>query len=100
MSSSRPAMSWPARARGEARPPVRIADLAEVRDTNAEQANIVRVNGVRGVYIRVLKQPSANTISVVDAVRPPCRTCAACRPSVQLSIRSISRPTSAPPSRR
>ena len=71
---------------GEARPPVRIADLAEVRDTNAEQANIVRVNGVRGVYIRVLKQPSANTISVVDAVRAALPHLRGVPPSVQLSI--------------
>jgi hydrophobe/amphiphile efflux-1 (HAE1) family protein len=70
----------------EARPPVRIADLAEVRDTNAEQANIVRVNGVRGVYMRVLKQPSANTISVVDAVRKALPLLRGVPPSVQLSI--------------
>lgn len=71
---------------GEARPPVRIADLADVRDTNADQANVVRVNGVRGVYIRVLKQPSANTISVVDAVRQALPRLRGVPPSVQLAI--------------
>jgi hydrophobe/amphiphile efflux-1 (HAE1) family protein len=48
---------------------VRIADVARVVDATADQSNIVRVNGERGVYIRVLKQPNANTIQVVDEVR-------------------------------
>ncbi len=49
--------------------PVRLSDVATVRDSTSDQQNIVRVSGVRGVYIRVLKQPQANTIAVVDAVR-------------------------------
>ena len=49
--------------------PVRLSDVAKVSDSTADQQNIVRVSGVRGVYIRVLKQPQANTIAVVDAVR-------------------------------
>src|SRR5713101_6051624 len=48
---------------------VRVSDVAEVTDGTADQFEIVRVNGQRGVYIRVLKQPGANTIAVVDAVR-------------------------------
>lgn len=48
---------------------VRIADIANVEDATQDQFNIVRVNGQRGVYIRVLKQPGANTIQVVDEVR-------------------------------
>ena len=71
---------------GENRQPVRIADLADVRDTSAEQANIVRVNGVRGVYLRILKQPRANTIAVVDAVRHALPTLRGVPPSVQLAI--------------
>lgn len=53
---------------GDARP-VRVGDVAEVKDGSAEQSEIVRVNGTRGVYLRVVKQPGANTIAVVDAVR-------------------------------
>jgi hydrophobe/amphiphile efflux-1 (HAE1) family protein len=49
--------------------PVRLSDVAKVFDGTADQQNIVRVSGVRGVYLRVLKQPQANTIAVVDAVR-------------------------------
>jgi hydrophobe/amphiphile efflux-1 (HAE1) family protein len=70
----------------EGRQPVRIADLADVRDTSAEQANIVRVNGVRGVYLRILKQPKANTIAVVDAVRNALPTLRGVPPSVKLNI--------------
>ncbi len=70
----------------EPRQPVRIADLADVRDTSAEQANIVRVNGVRGVYLRILKQPKANTIAVVDAVRNALPTLRGVPPSVKLNI--------------
>ena len=70
----------------EPRQPVHIADLADVRDTSAEQANIVRVNGVRGVYLRILKQPKANTIAVVDAVRNALPTLRGVPPSVKLNI--------------
>src|SRR6266851_9345649 len=48
---------------------VRVSDVAEIEDGSADQNEIVRINGHRGVYIRVLKQPGANTIGVVDAVR-------------------------------
>src|SRR4029079_6291974 len=47
---------------------VRISDVARVEDGSADQTEIVRINGSRGVYLRVLKQPGANTIAVVDAV--------------------------------
>ena len=50
-------------------PAVRIADIAKVSDSTADQNEIVRINGQRGVYLRVLKQPGANSIAVVDAVR-------------------------------
>jgi hydrophobe/amphiphile efflux-1 (HAE1) family protein len=56
-------------AAGMVTPPIRVSDVAEVVDGTADQNEIVRVNGRRGVYIRVLKQPGGNTIEVVDAVR-------------------------------
>lgn len=49
--------------------PVRIGDVADVVDGAADQHEIVRINGQRGVVLRVQKQPGANTIEVVDAVR-------------------------------
>ena len=54
---------------GQAQGVVRISDIAKVEDLTADQTEIVRVNGQRGVYLRVLKQPGANTIATVDAVR-------------------------------
>jgi hydrophobe/amphiphile efflux-1 (HAE1) family protein len=49
--------------------PVRVGDVATVVDGTQDQTEVVRINGKRGVYLRVLKQPGANTIAVVDALR-------------------------------
>ncbi len=69
-----------------ATPPVRLGDVAEVADGTADQANIVRINGRRGVYIRVLKQPGANTIAVVDALRKALPDLRGVPANVQLAI--------------
>lgn len=49
--------------------PVRLGDVARVEDGAQDQAEIVRIDGKRGVFLRVLKQPKANTIDVVDKLR-------------------------------
>jgi multidrug efflux pump subunit AcrB len=54
---------------GETAAPVRISDVARVVDATADQTEIARINGKRAVYFRILKQPGANTVAVVDAVR-------------------------------
>jgi len=54
---------------GQSQGLVRVSDVAKVVDHTADQTEIVRINGRRGVYLRVLKQPGANTIATVDAVR-------------------------------
>jgi multidrug efflux pump subunit AcrB len=54
---------------GQATAAVRISDVATVEDSSQDQYDIVRINGRRGVYLRILKQPGANTIAVVDAVK-------------------------------
>jgi hydrophobe/amphiphile efflux-1 (HAE1) family protein len=54
---------------GQGQGVVRVGDVAKVEDLTADQTEIVRVNGQRGVYLRVLKQPGANTIATVDAVQ-------------------------------
>jgi CzcA family heavy metal efflux pump len=49
--------------------PVRVRDLGYVLDSAEQQTSVVRVDGERSVYLRVNKQPSANTIEVVDGVK-------------------------------
>jgi len=67
-------------------PPVRVGDIAKVADATADQTEIVRINGQRGVYLRVLKQPGANSIKVVDAVRAALPRLRGVPPTVKLLI--------------
>src|SRR5215470_5571838 len=48
---------------------IRVRDLGRVEDSAETQQSIVRVNGDKAVYLRVNKQPGANTVEVVDAVK-------------------------------
>ena len=66
--------------------PVRVQDVAKVVDATADQNEIVRINGQRGVYLRVLKQPGANSIAVVDAVRAALPRLRGVPPTVKLAI--------------
>jgi hydrophobe/amphiphile efflux-1 (HAE1) family protein len=49
--------------------PTHIGDVAQVVDGAATQAQIVRINGKPGVFMSVAREPDANTIQVVDALR-------------------------------
>jgi hydrophobe/amphiphile efflux-1 (HAE1) family protein len=66
--------------------PIRVSDVAEVEDGTADQNEIVRVNGQRGVFLRVLKQPGANTIEVVDGVRAAMGSLRGVASNVKLAI--------------
>ncbi|MFO0659470.1 MAG: efflux RND transporter permease subunit [Polyangiaceae bacterium] len=68
------------------KPPVRLSDIAETEDATADQANIVRINGQRGVYLRVVKQPGSNTIAVVDSLRAALPNLRGVPPNVKLAI--------------
>ena len=46
-----------------------MRDVASVQDSAQIQSNIVRINGRRQVYIPIYRQPGANTIESVDAIR-------------------------------
>jgi len=49
---------------------VRVGDIAQAKDGNRIQTNVVRIDGNRGVYVPILKQGGdSNTISVVDGVK-------------------------------
>jgi hydrophobe/amphiphile efflux-1 (HAE1) family protein len=73
-------------AQGQSQQVVTVGDVANVEDATADQSDIVRVNGKRGVYIRVLKQPGANTISVVDMLRATIPKLRGVPPTVSLDI--------------
>ncbi|HVY93165.1 MAG TPA: efflux RND transporter permease subunit, partial [Bryobacteraceae bacterium] len=49
--------------------PVFIRDVATVSDGFAPQTNIVRLDGLRGILLSVLKNGDASTLSVVQGVR-------------------------------
>src|SRR5262249_37315346 len=46
-----------------------LGDIAKVSDSFAQQTNIVRINGQRASFLPILKNSTASTIAVVDAVR-------------------------------
>ena len=48
---------------------LQLGDLAEVRDAHAEEQLRVRFDGTPGVKVSIQKQPAANTVAVVEAVR-------------------------------
>ena len=66
--------------------PVRVRDLGTVTDSSDIQTNIVRADGARAVYLRVNKQPNANTVEVVDALRATLSTMIGIPPGVKLGI--------------
>ena len=49
--------------------PIRVRDVGTVTDSSDIQTNIVHADGARSVFLRVNKQPLANTIKVVDALQ-------------------------------
>src|SRR5271156_1580233 len=54
---------------GRDQAPVLLGDVARVSDASQIQYNRVLINGKPSVYIPVLRQVGANTISVVDGIR-------------------------------
>ncbi|MEQ1791835.1 MAG: efflux RND transporter permease subunit, partial [Nitrospiraceae bacterium] len=66
--------------------PVRVRDVGTVTDSSDIQTNIVRTDGTRAVYLRVNKQPIANTVQVVDALRKALPKMVGIPSSVKLGI--------------
>jgi CzcA family heavy metal efflux pump len=48
--------------------PLPLAHLARIHDGHSDERIKVRLNGTPGIKVSIQKQPSANTIAVVDAV--------------------------------
>jgi hydrophobe/amphiphile efflux-1 (HAE1) family protein len=86
VAEARPLRELIIRPAGQNPAPVRLGDVAIVEDGTADQNDIVRINGQRGVYLRVLKQPGANTISVVDTLRATLPTLRGVPENVKLAI--------------
>jgi len=66
--------------------PIRVRDLGTVSDSSDIQTNIVRTDGHRSVYLRVNKQPAANTVEVVDALRKALPNLVGVPPGVKLGV--------------
>ncbi|MBI3098118.1 MAG: efflux RND transporter permease subunit [Planctomycetes bacterium] len=49
--------------------PVLLKDVGDAEDSAELQSNIVRVDGKRQLYVPIYRQPGANTIRIVDAVK-------------------------------
>jgi CzcA family heavy metal efflux pump len=66
--------------------PVHIGDVAEVADAAADQTQIVHVDGRPGVVMFVARQPDANTVQTVNALRAALPRLAGIPPGVTLSV--------------
>lgn len=59
---------YPQRDNGN-KPPLRIRDIATVRDTHEDERLRVRLDGQPAIKLSIQKQPTANTVAVVDVVK-------------------------------
>ncbi len=66
--------------------PVRVRDVAEVRDFYEDVGNLVEVNGVPSVSLGIQKQSGANTVAVADAVLAEIERINAERDDVHLTV--------------
>jgi hydrophobe/amphiphile efflux-1 (HAE1) family protein len=66
--------------------PIRLRDVGRVEDSAETQVSIVRVNGQRAVYLRVNKQPGANTIDIVDGVKATVPKLLGIPPGVNINL--------------
>ncbi len=66
--------------------PVHIRDIAQVADAAADQTQIVHVDGKPGVVMFVNRQPDANTIQTVNAIRAALPNLTGMPPGVTLSL--------------
>ncbi len=48
---------------------IRVGDVAQVHDGYQPQQNVVRLDGLRGILLTILKSGSASTLSVVEGVK-------------------------------
>jgi len=69
--------------------PVRLADIAEVEDSVESVKTASWANGERAITLSVMRQPGANTVSTVDAIRAAIPGLLAQMPgSIELKLRN------------
>lgn len=68
--------------------PVRVQDVADVRDFYEDVGNLVEINGVPSVSLGIQKQSGANTVAVADAVLAEVARINAERDDVHLTVTS------------
>jgi len=61
--------------------PIRIRDIGSAEDGTREQRSISRLNGEPTVSMEIIRQPGANTVAVIEAVKGNLRALAAQLPS-------------------
>ena len=66
--------------------PVRVQDVAVVRDGHEDGVNLVEINGVPSVGLSIQKQSGANTVAVAAAVRAEAEEINAERDDVHLTV--------------
>jgi CzcA family heavy metal efflux pump len=66
--------------------PVHIGDVAQVEDAAGDQTQIVKIDGRPGITMSVVRQPGANIVQVVDALRAAVPRLTGIPSGVQLRI--------------
>lgn len=64
--------------------PIRVRQIADVTSSVEDKTTVVSANGGESVLVNLIRQPSANTVAMVEAVR---RELAAMRPSLPADVR-------------
>lgn len=66
--------------------PIRLSDIGKVVDGHQIQLNVSRINGQRGVYLDVYRQPGTNTVEVVDALKEGLHHLNGVPPGIQMRV--------------
>jgi len=66
--------------------PIRVQDVAFVRDGYADLRNMTEINGVPSVGLGIQKQSGANTVAVADAIRKEVERINASRDDLHLTV--------------
>ncbi|MDX1389480.1 MAG: efflux RND transporter permease subunit, partial [Acidobacteriota bacterium] len=66
--------------------PIRVRDVAEVRDAFEDVRYLVEMNGVPSISVGIQKQSGANTVAVADAVRREAERINEERDDLQLTV--------------